>query len=126
MNNLECIEEMKKIQTNLLTFIESDDELETSFDDLKTFFEDIKFRKNPNSIKSILQLIYKIAKNHQRKSNFYDKIKSVFLFFEEDIKNTFSNYELFLIFKNSKLILLILFENKILLPDEDIISWIQK
>lgn len=126
MNNLECIEEMKKIQTNLLTFIESDDELETSFDDLKTFFEDIKFRENPNRLKSILQLIYKISKNHQRKSNFYDKIKSVFLFFEEDIKNTFSNYELFLIFKNSKLILLILFENKILLPDEDIISWIQK
>lgn len=81
-------------------------------------------------LKKVLQLITKIANNHHRDENLFKNIFNIIQNYTETIKESFSNYEIFDIFKSNKLILLFLFSNKTIFVDdkinEIIISKIEK
>ena len=70
--------------------------------------------------KHFLCLLLYISNNHHRFPGFFDKILQIFLFYEKEIKQTFSNQELFTIFMNNMYLLLILFQKGIISVDESI------
>ena len=87
-------------------------------------FQEIIKANNLSAKKSdlieILRLITKVANNHTRTPNFSSKIQEILLFLKDKIISNFSNSEIFQIFKSNKRILLFLFEEKILIPDQSI------
>ena len=117
-------EKMKMIQTSILGFIENDDNMEETYQNLINIFKNHKIAKNYHLLKSTLYIIKYLLNNHHRTTNFIPKISKIILCFKEEIKQTFSNYEIFNIFKSNKLILLLLFEEKIIIPDKSISFYI--
>lgn len=65
-------------------------------------------------------MLLKISKNHHRSQDFFLKIEQITSYLEEDIKNNFSNEDLFDFFKNDKKFLMSLFKKKIIIIDEKI------
>ena len=120
----EYIDKMKEIQEQLIQFIDSNDQAEYGFKVLKNFLDTKKIGLIPMDIKAIIYLIQHISRNHHRKADFYDKMKEFFKNYEKDIKKLFTNNEILDLFKDDKLILLILFENKIITPSKKIINFI--
>ncbi|KAK8884172.1 hypothetical protein M9Y10_043278 [Tritrichomonas musculus] len=113
---------MKYIYEIIIDYLEEEDELaETrSFENLLKYFQEQKIRENKYDLKEVLHIIIRISNNHHRTINFSEKIEKVLTSFQDDIKQTFSNWEIFNIFKSSKRMLLFLFENNILIPDKNI------
>ena len=120
------IEEMKKIQENILDYIDSGTNIEEKYRDLNNLFDDIQIHNNQFKIKSLLYLIVKICNNHQRESGFFNKIERILYLFKNDMQKYFSNSELFHIFKSNKRLLLFLFEERIMIMDENIVKKIIK
>ena len=114
------IEEIKSIQTNILDFIDKEDNSES---DYKSITKLLLIYKNPSKkqeLKYIFYLLRTISNDHHHSPNFSFKIEQILLFFQEEIKQTFSNFEIFDFFKDSKRILLFLLENKIVTLDKSI------
>lgn len=116
----ENIEKMKELQSIILDLLDCDD-IERIDDELNHISSlCLQFQQDRHKLKSILYLIDKIAKNHHRCSNFNDKIFQVLLLFKTQIKQTFSNDEIFEIFKSNNRILLFLIEEGLFHIDESI------
>ena len=92
----EHLEEIKIIQNFLLEFL--NDEAKESFDDL---ISKVKINLDENKLKSFLHLLVIISCNHKRTQNFFSQIEKIILIFKDDIKNYYSNWEIFQIFKNN-------------------------
>ena len=107
-------EEMKVVQSSLLQYIEDEDKEQENYNSLIQIINDLKFLSDVQKFRSLLQLISNISDNHQRCHNFINKLQQILMSFREEIKNTFSNIEIFNIFKNSKRIILFLIEEKII------------
>ncbi|KAK8846928.1 hypothetical protein M9Y10_019497 [Tritrichomonas musculus] len=118
MNFEEYLEEMKRIQKNLLDFLECNDENAT----LTNIFEDNRFHEDKHELISILHFVLKISNNHHRDENFFSKIEEILQFFKEDIKTKLSNSEIFNIFKSNKKILLFLNQEFLFTFDEQIVK----
>ncbi|KAK8864800.1 hypothetical protein M9Y10_010325 [Tritrichomonas musculus] len=105
------IEGEKKLYDNLLTFLENSD---SETNDLKHLFQinnNYQDECEREHFKQYLQLITNFANNHNRQENLLHKIFQILQYHINEIKQTFSNSELFNIFESNKLILLFLFEN---------------
>lgn len=110
MNIKGVLEIMQNIQKNILIFIENESNAEENFQNLQIIFEEQKIRENKYFLNSLLHLITKIADNHYRCSNFFDKLTKLLLIFKDNIKQDFSNSQIFNIFKSNKRFLLFLIE----------------
>lgn len=64
----------------------------------------------------------KVANNHARSTNFFDKIFKLLDYFMINMKQSFSNNEIFDLFKSNKRILLYLIESKALYIDKNILN----
>lgn len=117
------LEAMKNIQNNLLDFI-NNDEAEENYQNLISIFTDQKIQEDGDQLKSVLYLICKVSENIYRPPKFFSKIERILLFLKESIKRSFSNSEIFDIFKKQKRILLFLFKEKILIMNQHIYSQI--
>ena len=97
VNAKEFLEVMKKIQKNLLDFLEHDDNNEEQYQNLINIFDDIKIHDNQFKIKPLLYLILKISNNHHREPEFSSKIEKILQLFKEDMKNIFQimNFSIF-------------------------------
>ena len=109
----------KEIQSILLNLIDNSDSIKTTFEDLY-HFDTYKIQQDREEMKEFFNLLVIITNNHHRNPGFFNKISIIIEFFSKYIKQTFSNYEIFDIFKKSKPLLLILLNKKILLFDEAI------
>ena len=118
----EFIEEMKKIQTDLLNFLDHGDNNEENYQNLINKFQDIKIHDHQFKIKSLLYLILKISNNHYREPEFFSKIEKILQLFKDDMKKYFLNHELFHIFKSNKRLLLFLLEENIMTMDDSIVN----
>ena len=116
------LDKMKKIQENLLEFIDNEDNVEEKFQNLINLLKDQKFRDNENDLKSFLYLVLRIANNHHRKEGFFNKIERILTFFKDEIRKFYLNFEIFNIFKSNKRILLFLIEEKFIDLDKSILS----
>lgn len=109
---LKCIEE------NLLEYI-NDDQDDENFEKFTNAMIKEKIIENEDNFKLILHLISNISAYHLRKNNFHNKIYKILSTYSSSIKSI-SNYEKYMIFQNDPVILLYLFENKLLIPDQSI------
>ena len=115
------MEKTRHIQKAFLSYIEDQSsESENNFQDLLRYLDLLKIKENKNELKGILHLISKIAKYHQRTKSFFGKIEKILQIFESEIKENFSNLEIFNIFKSNKRVLLFLFECQIIIPEKSI------
>lgn len=115
--NKQYIEENKKIQVSLLNYI---NDCNSDFDDIETLFQTNKINEDINKTKDFLLLLSNASNNHYRISTFISKIEKILVYLAKDIKQYFSNLEIFDIFKNNKLILLLLVQHQILTIDDTI------
>ena len=110
------LETMKKIQDNLLEFLENGDDSENSLQQFTNFLTDQHIQND--KLKEFLNLISKISMNHQRTTYFIKKIENILTFLKNDIKSKLSNTSLFNVFQDNKRILLFLIKNEFLNLDE--------
>ena len=118
------LEQMKKIQQNLLVFIQEESNENENFEILNKIFEDSKICDNKHEINSVLHMIANIANNHHHVPNFFNKIDKVLNYFKDSIKKYYSNIEIFNIFRDCKRTLLFLVEEQIINIDKSIITTI--
>ena len=116
----EYLEIMKPINEKIIDYIEDDNEKEENIQIIIQYINDKKIVKSKNDLKSLLHLISKISNNHCQNQNFYPKLLMIIKTYENEIKSKLTNFSIFNIFKSNKRILLFLFEEKILIPDENI------
>lgn len=126
MDLQDCFQKMKIIQGKILSIIEKDSDIEEEFDNLQKMIFEERILDNRHKLESLLELISKIAKNHHRQSNFFEKIQKILLSLKNDIKKHFSNYDIFKIFKSHKIIILFLIKEKIIKIEDLIIQKITK
>ena len=113
----EYITQMKKIDESILQFLENDTKSDINFNNLCQILEEYNIKEDKCKLKEFLRLLSHIANNHHHTNNFFDKTKQIIALYLEDIKRHFAESEIFQIFCKNKMILLFLFENKILIPD---------
>lgn len=120
------LEKMKKIQENLLIFLDKGDNIEENFINLCNLINDYKINNDKHDFRLILKLIVKITNNHHREPSFFNKIERILTKYNNDIQQFFSNHELFDIFKGNKRILLFLFKENFITLDNYIYKEITK
>ena len=119
------IDKKKDIYFDLLAFVESENISDDyNFENLIKLIDSQQIPDKPRELINLLQLISKLSNNHRREFNFSTKINHILLYYKEKVKQALSNFEIFKIFQNNKLILLYLFENKIITADEQIVEYI--
>ena len=124
MNISEYLNRKGEIQRKLLEFIDQQDDIELNFHNLISDLEEDKIHTNVGELKLFLHLINQISINHHREPNFFDKIFRILTYLKEYIKKSFTNKEIFNIFKNNKRTLLFLITEKIITIDENIFQMI--
>lgn len=117
---IERIEEMKNFYQLLLTFLDNDEQQEENYQKICQIITGHNFIQNNKELKPFIKLIQKLVRNHHRSSNFFDNIFKILEIFLKDIKQIYSNFEIFQLFKNDKRILLFLVESGALTIDEQI------
>ena len=108
----------KHIYDYMIKYLSNKSESGHLFQDLTNQINVLQYQKDKSEFKLILTLINKVSKNIHRFPLFLDKIKRFLSFYEEYIIQTFTNQEIYNIYKNNKRILLLLIEMRILTIDQ--------
>lgn len=114
------VEEKNELYSSLIEFLENSDVYIDGFEHLIQIINIEQIEGNREEIEHFLYLIHHISNNHQRSKYFFQKIFQIIEYYKDQIKQTFSNIEIFNIFRSNKLILLFLFENRIIKLDDQI------
>lgn len=122
----EELDKMRTIQSNLLQFIDEEDNCEENFENLIKLIEKPEILKDRYNLNELLHIILNIANYHHRGVDFFSKIENILQKIQAAIKTNFNNWELFKIFKSNKRILLFLFKKKIIKIDELILKKMEK
>ena len=120
------IKSRKKLLEDLISFIDDDSEDNQSFFDQTNFLLKENNDENKDIFIQLLSFISKISQNHHRNGLFYKKIESILLHFQDKLKQTLSNYDIYKIFEYDDRILLFLFELKIISLDKKLYSLLFK
>ena len=111
---------MKSLQNHLLEFIERENNSEENYQNFDDIFNEQKISNDQCNFKSFIHILLQIANNHYRTPNFFSKIDKIILTLKDEIKQKFSNSQIFNFFKSNKRILLFLIKEKILVIDHSI------
>lgn len=110
------LKEIKTIYETIINYLENE---ETNT--LNSFAEQ-KMIKSKDELKMILKILSKIANNHRRSNNLIQKIEKIIETNQKDILSYFAKHEIFDIFEKNKNLLLFLFKENIIIPDNHIFS----
>ena len=111
----------KDLYSDILKFIENGNDLnDTYYQNLIHNIQKHKIKEKSQELKEFLRIIIKISSNHHRYSDFFIKIEQIINVFKDNIKQTYSNSEIFNLFKTNKLILFFLLKNDIFTVDKQI------
>ena len=122
MNIENYIRQMKEIQNAILECVDDESFNEENNKKLNNLLEEQSIKDKPNELKSILYILSKIANNHNRATNFFSKIERILKIFKEEMKEYFTNPEIFNIFKGNKRILLYLIKENIIIINKSVIN----
>lgn len=120
----EYINEMKNVEDCLLQYLEEEEDslMKENLKILLCKINDLQILKNKHELNLLLHLISEVSNNHFRFPNFKKKIEKILISIKEEISEFFPNDKICDIFKDNKLVLLILFEKEIITPDELIVK----
>ena len=117
----------REIHDSILNFLDDDNQnVDENFESLISFLDEKEISKNRDELKIFLYLLSNVAKNYYQSHFFFEKIEKIINNYKADIKQFFSNYEIFSIFQDSLRILLYLFEAEIVKFDRSIYNYFQK
>ena len=120
MSIQEYLEEIQKVQSILLEFLEDEANVEENYQDLCDILKKVIIH-DKNKLRLFLHLISSISKNHYDGQDLINRIFQIIEYLEEPIKKYLSNSEIFNSFKNNKRILLFLIDKKMIVFNEEII-----
>lgn len=116
----------KELQSCLLRFLDQDGINDEDFESLIKLIDEQNIRGSRSEIKDFFYLISKISTYHHRTPDFANKIDKILSSFLKELKENFSNIEIFNIFKRNKRVLLFLIQNDSFTIDESIASTMLK
>ena len=108
MSLSEYIESKKQLYQKVIEFLEEESNTE---DDLSKFIEtlnDFNLDTDKDELLSFLHLISSIVNNHYRTPELISKTEHILLHYKDQIKQTWSNLEIFHTFENNKKVILFL------------------
>ena len=114
----EYINQSKELYDILLEFIECEDNNEQYFKQLTDYF------KAQEKLTLILKILSSLSSNHNRNTYFIQKIEEILLYYQNEIKQTFSNLDMTQFFIDNKIILLFLITKEIITVDEIITHYL--
>lgn len=114
------IKEMSIIQNSFQEFFDEDINEDYILEEIMQNLTKFNILNDQIKIVSFLRFISILSNNHHRYPSFYTKIQHLLLQIKDKILQQLTNFEIFSIFKKNKLLLLYLFDSKIIIPDEDI------
>lgn len=103
--------ELNEIIVSFCTRDESDSD--DGSKSLIDFIEKEKIGENIEELRIFLRIFSKVVSYHHRPRYFISKVKQIFSYLAENIKQSFSNLEIYNLFKGNKLLLKILLDLKI-------------
>lgn len=116
------IKQIKKIHKRFLRFIDDEFSMEDNYQKIISLIDALNYRGKKHDIEIILYLISDVSNNHHRERSFFIKIEKILNFIKDDIKNHFTNKQVFHIFKHNKRVLLYLIKEEIITIDNYIYS----
>lgn len=99
------IKEMKEINSKLLVYLDKQESSEADYQLIIQLLNDLKIRENKHKLRDVVHIMAEIYSNHHGKQAFYSKLERIFLFLKNDIKQTFSNEDLYNMVKESNRLL---------------------
>ena len=111
------VDERRELYDILQAYLENTKFKGIYLDKLIKIINQPKYEENKEEFEHFLHLLVYIFDNHHRNESFNEKIFSIIKYYADKIKKNFSNFEIFEIFKNNKILLLFLFENSIICSD---------
>lgn len=117
------LNKMQQIEVLLINFLDDEENSGQKSPIFNiNFFEGLSSEGKKCRLKEILHLILQMANHHHRSTDFYPKIFTILAYFKDEIKQSYSNYEIFRIFSENKRILSFLFKERILNFDEQFVE----
>ena len=116
------LQELKDLHGSILSFIESEDNCDKQFLDLNKVLEEQQITNDKAKSKGLHKIILKIANNHQRTSDFFDKIGRIFDYVFKDKQSQLSNSDLTELYSSNKRIIFLLLEKGYLKPEKELIN----
>lgn len=113
MNISNLVKNMNDIYNDLINLISSDEVYEFDYNFMKTLFDNDSIEKQL-IFKDFLKLLSAIINNYHRSPVFLDRITEIIIYLKDEIKKAFSNHDIFKIFKNNKIALLILIKENVI------------
>lgn len=126
MNIQKIINKNRKLTNMLLKYIGDENQSIDEYEQLRSFLDQNQIQQNYEKLRELLHIILNISNNHHRNINFFNKIEQIFKFLGNNIKQTFSNSEIYDFFSSNNSILLLLIKNSIIIIDESISALIQE
>ena len=110
----------KELYRNIINFIDCEEEASINILNIQNI------NSNKDDFTEFLRLISKLSDNHHRNQSFLGQVEKILLYFKHEIKQTFTNSQIFDIFSSNKRILLFLITNDIITMDKTITDLILK
>ena len=116
----------KNFYTTILESIQNSEDTidEKNFEILSTFLNKEGTDTNREDFEELLKIIKSIGDNYHRDQSFKAKIEQILHHYQNQIKQTFSNEEIFHLFDDNKFLLLYLFQSGILTMTETICDFL--
>ena len=115
------IEKKKNIENILLECLDCEEENRIDYYENFIFIiENDGALDDRCELTALLHLILEVSNNYKRSPHFFDRIEEILNYLSETIEQTYSNNEIFNIFKSNKRILLFLFESGIVKMNQTI------
>ena len=114
------VDEMKEFYKFILDIFDND--YQTDIIQINYYLDNKKLEQNHEKLKHFLYLLSKVSENHHKKRDFYDIVYHIILYYQNPIRQIFTNTEIFHLFKFNKPIIHFLIKNKILVLDKNLIN----
>lgn len=112
---------MKAFYSSFIKYVENETKEPENFRDFISFVNNNQYGRNSDELRSLLHIINKVSNHHSQRGFLKNQVQKLLIHFTDQIKQTFTNIDIFNIFKNNKSILLFLFENELIQSDEEIV-----
>lgn len=118
----EYFKKMKDIEKKLVSFLEKHENPNENFTLFDEYLQSQKIQENKYELKSFLYIMVAISSYYHCSQCFFTQNELILTSLKERIQFFFTNFEVFNIFQKSKLLLLILFKLRIIIPTKEIYS----
>lgn len=104
----EYVQQKQKLQNHLFTYIDSEDDSGDEYKNLIKMIDEQHIRQNKKELKEFLLLLNSVSNNYHRTPTFSQRFEQLYKVLSDDIKNHFTNEEIYDLFNDNKLSLYLL------------------